>query len=74
MVKRSVTWRMTARVGHTPLLLNAEAETLCSGVEAVGQLENTVNEGACTSRNASFLLWLLILSNSLEGCHANCRD
>ena len=58
---------------NIPLLLNAEVDTLCNGVEAVGQLEKTVNEGACTSLNASFLLWLLMLSISLEGCHANCK-
>ena len=41
------------------MLLNATEDTLCKGVEAVGQLEKTENEGACTSLNASFLLWLL---------------
>ena len=56
-----------------PLLLNAAADTLCNGVEAVGQFENTENDGACTSLKASFLLWLLMLSISLEGCHANCN-
>ena len=55
------------------MLLNATEDTLCKGVEAVGQLEKTENEGACTRRNASFLLWLLMLSSSLEGCHASCR-
>jgi hypothetical protein len=59
--------------GCTPLLLNATEDTLCKGVEAVGQLEKTENEGACTSLNASFLLWLLMLSSSLEGCQASCK-
>jgi hypothetical protein len=57
-----------------PLLLNAVVDTLCNGVDAVGQFENTENEGACTSLNASFLLWLLMLSSSLEGCQASCKS
>jgi len=42
-------------------------------VEDVGQLENTEKDGACTSLNASFLLWLLTLSSSLEGCQHSCK-
>jgi hypothetical protein len=56
-----------------PLPLNATLDTLCRGVEEVGQLENTEKDGACTSLNASFLLWLLTLSNSLEGCQHSCK-
>ena len=56
-----------------PLPLNATLDTLCRGVEEVGQLENTEKDGECTSLKASFLLWLLTLSSSLEGCQHSCK-